>query len=161
MTRLYGRAPRGPRVRESVPRNYGAQTSIISAVALEGAQATMTIAGAGDTDTFHAYIAQVLRPTMRSGAVIVRANRAAHRASRLATVAEECGAQVRWRASYSPAYSPIALLWAKSKPAVRAATARTAGELKAALGAAWRLVPIADCCGWFSHCGYQVTRKCN
>lgn len=36
MTRLYGRAPRGQRVRESVPRNYGLQTSIISAVSLEG-----------------------------------------------------------------------------------------------------------------------------
>jgi hypothetical protein len=65
MTRLYGRAPRGQRARESVPRNYGPQTSIISAVSLEGAEATMTVEGAVDTDTFNAYIEQVLRPTIR------------------------------------------------------------------------------------------------
>jgi hypothetical protein len=65
MTRLYGRAPRGQRARESVPRNYGPQTSIISAVSLEGAEATMTVEGAVDTDTFNAYTEQVLRPTIR------------------------------------------------------------------------------------------------
>jgi transposase len=85
-----------------VPRNYGLQTSIISALSLEGTQATMTVEGAVDTDTFNAYIEQVLRPTIRPGDVIVLDNLSAHRASRLETVAEECGAQVLWLAPYSP-----------------------------------------------------------
>lgn len=161
MTRLYGRAPRGRRVREIVPRNYGLQTSIISAVSLDGAEATMTVEGAVDTDTFNAYIEQVLRPTIRPDDVIVLDNLSAHRASRLELVAAECGAQVLWLAPYSPDYSPIELMWSKIKTAVRAAKARTAGELNDALVAALRLVTKADCFGWFSHCGYQVTLKCN
>jgi transposase len=161
MTRLYGRAPRGQRATESVPRNYGPQTSIISTLSLEGAQATMTIEGAVDTDTFNAYIDQVLRPTMRPGDVIVLDNLSAHRASRLKMVAGECGAQVLWLAPYSPDYSPIELMWSKIKTAVRAAKARTAGELNDALIAALQLVSKADCFSWFSHCGYQVTLKCN
>lgn len=161
MTRLYGRAPRGQRVRESVPRNYGLQTSIISAVSLEGTQATMTVEGAVDTDTFNAYIEQVLRPTIRPGDVIVLDNLSAHRASRLEAVVEECGAQVLWLAPYSPDFSPIELMWSKIKTAVRATKARTAKELNDALVAALQLVTRSDCFGWFSHCGYQVTLKCN
>ena len=161
MTRLYGRAPRGQRATESVPRNYGTQTSIISALSLAGAEATMTIEGAVDTETFNAYIDQVLRPTMRPGDVIVLDNLSAHRASRLETIAEECGAQVLWLAPYSPDCSPIELMWSKIKTKVRAAKARTAGELNDALIAALQLVTRADCFGWFAHCGYQVTLKCN
>jgi transposase len=161
MTRLYGRAPRGQRVRESVPRNYGPQTSIISAVSLEGVQATMTIEGAVDTDTFNAYIERLLRPTMRRGDVIVLDNLSAHRASRLEMVAAECGAQVLWLAPYSPDFSPIELMWSKIKTAVRAAKARTVQELNDALVLALQLVTKADCFGWFSHCGYQVTLKRN
>ena len=34
MTRLHGRAPRGERVCERVPRNYGSHTSVISTLAI-------------------------------------------------------------------------------------------------------------------------------
>lgn len=161
MTRLYGRAPRGQRVRESVPRNYGPQTSIISTLSRNGAQATMTIEGAVDTDTFNAYVEQVLRPTIRRGDVLVLDNLSAHRASEIEAVAQECSAQVLWLAPYSPDFSPIELMWSKIKTAVRAAKARTAQELNDALVAALQLVTQADCSGWFSHCGYQATLKCN
>ena len=161
MTRLYGRAPRGQRATERVPRNYGPQTSIISAISLAGAGATMTVEGAVDTDTFNAYIEQVLRPTIRCGDVLVLDNLSAHRASQLEAVAQECGAHVLWLAPYSPDFSPIELMWSKIKTAVRAAKARTTQELNDALVAALQLVTRADCFGWFSHCGYQVTRKCN
>ncbi len=161
MTRWYGRAPRGQRATESVPRNYGLQTSIISAVSLEGAEATMTVEGAVDTDTFNAYLEQVLRPSIRPGEVIVLDHLSAHRASRLEIVAAECGAQVLWLAPYSPDCSPIELMWSKIKSTVRAAKARTTQELNAALVVALQLVTRADCFGWFSHCGCQVTLKCN
>ena len=160
LTRLYGRAPRGQRATESVPRNYGPQTSILSSVSLKGAEATMTVEGAVDTDVFNAYVEQVLRPTIRRGDVLVLDNLAAHRASRLETVAAECGARVLWLAPYSPDFSPMELMWAKSKTALRAAKARTAQELNDALVAALCLVTRADCFGWFSHCGYQATLKC-
>jgi transposase len=161
MTRLYGRAPRGQRATDSVPRNYGPQTSIISALSLAGAAATMTVEGAVDTDTFNAYIKQVLRPTIRRGDVLVLDNLSAHRASQLEAVAAACGARVLWLAPYSPDFSPIELMWSKIKTAVRAAKARTAQELNDALVAALQLVTRTDCFGWFSHCGYQVTPKCN
>src|SRR5947209_698516 len=47
MTPLYGRAPRGERVVEYVPRNYGEQTSLIGALSFgRGLIAVMTLTGA-------------------------------------------------------------------------------------------------------------------
>jgi transposase len=160
LTRLYGRAPRGERVTERVPRNYGAQTSLISSLSLGGVEATMSIEGAVDTEVFDAYIEQVLGPTIRAGDVLVLDNLTAHRASRVEQVAAECGAGVIWLSPYSPDFSPIEMMWSKIKAAMRAAKARTGEELEQAFDAALKLITKADCLGWFAHCGYQVTSNC-
>ena len=70
-TRLYGRAPRGGRASESAPRNYGAQTSAISAPSLVGPGAVWTVEGAVDTDAFNVYVERVLRPTITRGNILV------------------------------------------------------------------------------------------
>lgn len=160
LTRLFGRAPRGERVRESVPRNYGQQTSIISALGLAGPTATFTVEGAVDTAIFNVYVEHVLGPSLETGDILILDNLSAHRASVIETVAAERGAQVVWLPPYSPDFSPIELMWSKLKSALRAAKARTREELEQALIAALKLVTAADCAGWFSHCGYQVASNC-
>ncbi len=145
---------------ESVPRNYGQQTSIISAVGLTGAAATLTVEGAVDTAVFNVYVECVLRPTIEVGDIIVLDNLSAHRASCIEAVAAAAGASVVWLPPYSPDFSPIELMWSKIKTALRAAKARTREELEQALLAALKLVTPEDCAAWFSHCGYQVTSNC-
>lgn len=160
MTRRYARAPRGERAQDSAPRNYGEQTSLISALCLErGLLATMTVEGSVDTLCFDAYVTQVLSPHLKRGDVVVLDNLGAHKASCLAQVAEERGAQVLWLPPYSPDYSPIENCWSKIKTALRAAKARTREELNKALVKAIELVTKADIQGWFTHCGYSVARK--
>ena len=161
MTRLRGRAPRGERVRERVPRNYGPQTSLIGTLSLAGVEAVMTLEGAVDTSAFNAYVEHFLRPTIKRGDVLVLDNLTAHHASRIEEVAAACGAEVIWLAPYSPDFSPIELMWSKIKTALRAAKARTREELEQAFKAALELVTESDCFGWFTHCGYQVTSNCN
>ena len=160
LTRLYGRAPAGERVVESVPRNYGAQTSLISSLTLCGVEATLSIEGAVDTLAFDAQVDLVLRPTIKVDEVIVLDNLAAHKASRIERVARECGATVIWLSPYSPDYSPIEMMWSKIKASMRAAKARTREELEQALAAAMKLITGADCLAWFKHCGYQVSSNC-
>jgi transposase len=160
LTRLYGRARRGERVIESVPRNYGEQPSLISSLSLNGVEATMSITGAVDTLVFNAYIERVLRPTIKTSDVIVLDNLAAHKASRIEQVAGECGATVIWLSPYSPDYSPIEMMWSKIKAYMRAARGRTLEELEEALAAALKLITEADCFAWFTHCGYQVSCNC-
>ena len=161
LTRLRGRAPRGHRVTERIPRNYGPQTSLISTLSLAGVEAVLTVEGAVDTLAFNAYIEQVLRPTIKRGDVLVLDNLTAHHASHIEAVAAACGAQVIWLSPYSPDFSPIELMWSKIKTAMRAAKARTREELEQAFKAALELITSTDCLGWFMHCGYQVTSNCN
>jgi transposase len=159
MTRRYGRAAPGERVTDSVPRNYGASTSVISCLGWEGVAATMTIEGAVDTLVFNAYVEQVLRPCVQPGDILVLDNLGAHRASHIEDVAAASGARVIWLPPYSPDYSPIEHLWSKGKEALRAAKARTRDALEDALTNALTLVSKADIRGWFSHCGYEVALK--
>jgi transposase len=160
MTRRFARAPRGERAHDSAPRNYGEQTSLISALDLErGLLATMTVQGAVDTLCFDAYLTQVLGPRLRRGDVVVLDNLGAHKASCLEQVAEARGARVLWLPPYSPDYSPIENCWSKIKTALRAAKARTRDELDKALAKAIELVTKADIRGWFTHCGYSVACK--
>jgi transposase len=161
LTRLRGRAPRGERVCESVPRNYGAQTSLIGALSLSGVEAVMTVEGAVDTAVFTAYIEQVLSPTIERREILVLDNVSAHHASRIEEVAAPRGARVIWRSPYSPDSSPIELLWAKIKGAMRTAKARTQEGLERALQAALARITKSDCLGWFRHCGYRVTSNRN
>lgn len=160
MTRRYARAPRGERAHDDAPRNYGEQTSVISALGLRrGLLATMTVQGAVDTLCFNAYVTRVLRPQLRRGDIVVLDNLGAHKASCLEQVAGKCGARVLWLPPYSPDYSPIENCWSKIKTALRAAKARTRDELDKALMKAIELVTKADIQGWFTHCGYSVARK--
>lgn len=161
LTPRYGRAPRGERVTESVPRNYGQQTSLISTIGMAGVAATFTVEGAVDTAVFNIYVECVLRPTIEAGDILVLDNLSAHRASCIERVAAACAAMVIWLPPYSPDFSPIELMWSKIKTALRAAKARTREELERALVAALALVTLTDCEGWFRHCGYQVTPNCN
>ena len=159
MTRRYGLAPRGERVHDSAPRNYGAHTSVIGAMGLRGLVATLTVEGAVDTLCFDAYVEHVLRPTIRRGDVLVLDNLSAHHASRIEEVAAERGAEVIWLAPYSPDFSPIEQYWSKIKTFLRGVKARTADALDEALAQAIGLVTKADIRGWFKHCGYSLARK--
>ena len=136
MTRRFGRAAPGERVVDRVPRNYGAQTSMISALGLRGLIATMTVEGAVDTLAFDAYLNEVLRPELQTGDVVILDNLNVHKASQVERVAGDQGARVIWLAPYSPDYSPIEPCWSKIKQALRAAKARTREELETALARA-------------------------
>jgi transposase len=156
MTRHFGRAAPGERVVEQVPRNYGAQTSMISALGLRGLVATMTLEGAVDTLAFNAYLNEVLAAELRRGDVVILDNLNVHKASQIEQVATRRGARVIWLAPYSPDYSPIEECWSKIKQALRAAKARTREELEAALVRAMNQITNSDIRGWFNHCGYLV-----
>jgi len=156
MTRRYGRAAAGERVTDSVPRNYGTPTSVISCLGWSGVEATMTVEGAVDTLAFNVYVERVLRPNVQAGDILVLDNLGAHKASSIEEVAAACGARVIWLPPYSPDYSPIEQMWSKVKEALRAAKARTREALERALTVALELVSETDSRGWFKHCGYEV-----
>lgn len=158
MTRLYGRAAKGVRVVESVPRNYGGSTTIVSLLSLSGVEATMTLPGALDTAAFNAYCEQLLRDSINEGDIVVLDNLTAHRASRIEEIVTQAGGRVLWLSPYSPDYSPIEKMWSKLKSYLRRVKARTQEEVDQAITEGLKLITAKDCEGWFRGCGYLVAQ---
>jgi len=156
LTRLFGRAAPGERVREAIPKNYGQSTSVVSLIGVGGVETTMLVEGAVDTICFNAFGENFVRPVLKPRDVLVLDNLAAHRASRIEEIAGECGASVIWLPPYSPDFSPIEQMWSKLKTHLRRAKARTREELDRAVAEGLKLITESDCRSWFKHCGYQV-----
>jgi len=156
MTRLYGRAPRGERVVGTVPQNFGANVTMLAALGSHGVEAVMTIDGATDAEVFRVYVAQVLRPTLRPGDLVIMDNLRAHKGAGVREAIEQAGAQVLYLPPYSPDLSPIEPCWSKLKTALRAAKARTREALEDAIAQALATITVSDAHSWFHHCGYAL-----
>ena len=79
LTRRYGRAPQGERVREAVPHGRWKVLTILGALSTKGVQASMTVEAATDADVFSTFVQQVLVPTLRPGQVVIMDNLSAHK----------------------------------------------------------------------------------
>jgi hypothetical protein len=103
MTRRYGRARRGMRVHDAVPKNFGRNVTIMGALSCTGLVAVMSVEGATDTAVFRAYVEQVLVPTLAAGDVVVMDNLSSHKVSGIREAIEAAGADLL----YLPPFRPI------------------------------------------------------
>lgn len=156
LTRLFGRAPRGERVADSVPQNYGENVTMLGALSLSGVEALITVNGATDGDIFLVFVREVLAPTLSEGDVVIWDNLGAHRSLAVREAVEARGAQLVFLPPYSPDMNPIERCWSKIKTFLRAAKARTRESLEAAIKQALATVTESDARAWFEHCGYAV-----
>jgi len=78
MTRRYGRAQRGHRIREGTPGGRWQTVTMLGAISTKGWTAMMTVAAPTDSEMFLAYLNEVLCPALRPGQVVVMDNLAAH-----------------------------------------------------------------------------------
>ncbi len=160
MTRLFGRAPRGQRLVESVPEAHWETTTLLSAIRRDGVVASLEFPGATDEMAFRTYTDQVLVPALRPGDIVVLDNLAAHRVGAVARALRKAGAGVWYLPPYSPDFNPIEKIWAKVKALVRKAKARTTEALWEAIARALEAVTPQDCQGCFDACGYHATPEC-
>ena len=156
MTRRYGRASRGLRVPDAVPKNHGTNVTVLGALSCHGIEAVMTVEGATDAAVFRAYVSQVLAPALVPGDIVVMDNLGAHKVKGVRETIEAAGAALLYLPPYSPDWSPIENCWSKLKTSLRAAKARTREMLDTALKQALDTVTASDARGWFAHCGYPL-----
>jgi transposase len=156
MTRLYGRAPRGKRVRDGVPNGRWETTTMIAAVGRNGAQAPWVLDGPMDGIAFHVYVEQVLVPTLEPGDIVVMDNLSVHKNSAARAAIQAAGAEVRDLPPYSPDLNPIEKMWSKVKAYLRKAKARDSHRLCQAIGNAMARVTHEDIRHWFASCGYSL-----
>lgn len=128
---------------------------MIGALRLDGSTACMAIDGATDTEVFHAYVREVLCPTLRPGDKVIMDNLAPHKDADTIALIAQTGAQALFLPAYSPDFNPIEKMWSKVKTSLRRAEARTKPELLKAIATALATVRPKDALGWFASCGYS------
>lgn len=154
MTRRYGRAHGGGRLRDSAPAGHWNTTTLVSAVGTRGPLAPLLLEGAMDSDCFTAWVEQFLVRELQPGDVVVMDNLSSHRAQQVRPLIEKAGAKLLYLPPYSPDLNPIEKMWSKIKALLRGAKARTRDALEKAVAQALDAVTAEDIKGWFRSCGY-------
>lgn len=154
LTRLFGRAAPGQRIMEATPGYSGKHYTVLAALGLREVAATWVLEGALTREVFEVYVTQVLRPTLRSGDVVLLDNLSVHKSEAARQAIEACGARMEFLPPYSPDMNPIEKCWSKIKTTLRRLKARTFDELVAALDLAFQSIAPEDARAWFVHCGY-------
>jgi transposase len=154
MARRHGRAPRGQRLKLSVPFGHWKTTTFVGGLRLSGMTAPMVLDGPMTGDWFLAYVEQVLVPTLRPGDMVILDNLAAHKSAAVQAAVETAGACLCFLPPYSPDLNPIENAFAKLKAHLRKAAARTIDELWTAIANAIDTFEPDECANYFNAAGY-------
>ncbi len=68
---VYGYCPKGERLRLSVPRNRGKNTTLLASMGVEGMGPSMAVEGSTTQEVFEAYLEHVLLPEVHEGQVVM------------------------------------------------------------------------------------------
>ena len=156
MARLHGRAPRGQRLRASVPHGHWKTTTFVGALRLSGMTAPMVLDGPMDGAWFLAYVEQVLIPTLTPGDVVILDNLPAHKGAVVRVAIEAAGASLLFLPPYSPDFNPIENAFSKLKALLRKAAARTVDQLWSAIANAIDAYTPQECANYFTAAGYDA-----
>lgn len=157
MTRRYGRAPRGQRCRASAPYSHWQVTTFVGALRRGGISATMVIDEPMDGDIFHAYVEQVLVPTLVAGEIVILDNLANHKLPGVEQAVQSAGATVLYLPPYSPDLNPIENFFAKLKTLLRKAARRTTETLWEEIAHLLQSISSQECSNYFTAAGYVHT----
>lgn len=157
MARRHGRAPRGERLRMSVPHGHWKTTTFVGALRLTGMTAPMVLDRAMTGAWFLAYVEQILAPTLTPGDIVIMDNLPAHKGAAVRKAIQATGAELRLLPPYSPDYNPIENAFAKLKALLRKAAARTVPSLERAIAHAIDTFTPTECANYFNAAGYRST----
>ena len=152
---LYAWSRRGERAFASVPRNRGANVTLLASMSVGGMGPCLAVEGPTTREVFETYLERVLAPSLRPGQVIVMDNLSSHKGGRVKELIEERGCKLSYLPPYSPDLNPIEEAFAKLKALLRKVGARTREALTEAMGRALEAVTAKDAHGFFEHRGYR------
>lgn len=159
MTRPRGRAARGQRVVDRVPRNHGQNVTCLSAISPTGIHAPCVFAGALDGPLFLQWVGEWLLPGLARGTTIVLDNLSVHRAPAVREMVEAAGCFLLFLPAYSPDFNPIELVFAQLKTHLRGVAARTPEGVTDAIGRGMAHITPAHIQGYYRHCGYRLPER--
>lgn len=155
MARVRGRAPRGERLRASLPHGHWRTTTFVAGLRLGGIDAPMVLDGPINGEIFLAYVERVLVPTLRPGDVVIMDNLSSHKGAAVREAIEEAGAELRFLPPYSPDLNPIEMAFSKLKALLRKAATRTRDALWSTVTTAIDAFTPNECANYFTAAGYE------
>ena len=156
---LYAWSPKGERAFCSVPRNWGANVTLLASMSVGGMGPCLAVEGPTTREVFETYLERVLVPSLRPGQMVVMDNLSSHKGSRVRELIEGRGCTLLYLPPYSPDLNPIEEAFAKIKALLRKAGARTREALIEAMSRALEAVRAKDAHGFFEHRGYRATAQ--
>lgn len=117
--------------------------------------APMVLDGAMNGVAFHAYVEQVLLPTLAPGDIVIMDNLPAHKAEGVRHAIEGTGCRLLYLPPYSPDFNPIEKAFAKLKAVLRAKAERTVEGLWNTVGHIVTQFEPQECANYFRSCGYD------
>lgn len=154
MTRRYGRAQRGRRVRFFRPARRGSNYSVVGAIRSSRVIGTATYKGAVNAARFIDFLIRVLMRDLRSGDVVVMDNVRFHKHPAVNALIASKGATLLFLPPYSPELNPIESFWSKFKSLLRTFAARAESTLMQGIKKAISMFSPSNLRGWFRLCGY-------
>ena len=155
MARTRGRAPRGKRLRASIPHGHWKTTTLVAGLRNTGMVAPMVLDGPINGAAFQAYVDQVLVPELKPGDVVVMDNLGSHKGADVRASIEAAGASLLYLPPYSPDFNPIESAFAKLKALLRKAAERTIDGLWATIGRLVLTFTPTECANYFAAVGYD------
>ncbi len=155
MTRLYGRAPKGQRLKAKAPFGHWKTITFVAGLRPTGVTAPWVLDGAMDGAAFRAYIHHALAPTLKAGDIVVMDNLPAHKVAGVREAITARGAQLFYLPPYSPDMNPIEMAFAKLKALMRQDPARTIDTLWRQIGDLLDDFTAKECANYFQAAGYQ------
>lgn len=157
MARRHGRAPRGERLRISVPYGHWKTTTFVAGLRCDGLIAPFVLDGPIDREAFEACVEQVLAPELRAGDVVVMDNLSSHKGPRVQEMIQATGARLLFRPPYSPDFNPVEKVFSKLKALLRKAAERTVEGLWPTIGKLLDAFAPDECANYFAAAGYDAT----
>jgi len=156
MARLYGRAPKGQRLRASIPHGHYKSTTFVAGLRLRGMTAPMVLDGPINGSTFQAYVDQILVPELGRSDIVVMDNLSSHKGAGIRAAIEAAGAKLVYLPPYSPDLNPIENAFSKLKAGLRKASERTVESLWNTIGALIPTFTPRECANFFKAAGYDL-----
>jgi len=149
MTRRYGRAPGGARLREAVPAGHWKTLTILGAMSRQGILAAMTVEAATDREVLLTYLEDVLCPKLKPGDVVVMDNLSTHKMEEVRLKIEAAKAELIYLPPYSPDLNPIEKAWSKLKQLLASSRARSVKALDDAIATLLPQITPENAQAWF------------
>lgn len=157
MAPLRGWAPRGQRLKASVPHGHWQTLTFLAALRRDGITAPWLLDGPINGDSFRIYVERVLVPTLRPGDIVIMDNLGSHKGPAVRRAIRAAGARLLFLPKYSPDLNPIEQFFSKLKHWLRKAAKRSVDAVSSAIGQILKITSPTECSNYFANAGYDQT----